>query len=46
MRRVFGDVDEATAGRALDSIRDALVSHETPKGVFLGGSAWLVSARS
>jgi SAM-dependent methyltransferase len=44
-RRCFTDVDEATVGRAIDSVRDALVSYETPSGVFLGSAAWLVSGR-
>jgi SAM-dependent methyltransferase len=45
VRRLFEGVDEATVGRAMDSVREALVSYETPSGVFLGSAAWLVSAR-
>jgi SAM-dependent methyltransferase len=45
VRTLFEDVDEATVRRAMDSVREALVSYETPSGVFLGSAAWLVSAR-
>jgi SAM-dependent methyltransferase len=45
VRRLFEDVDEATIGRTMDSLRAALVSYETPGGVVLGSAAWLVSAR-
>jgi ubiquinone/menaquinone biosynthesis C-methylase UbiE len=38
------DLDDATAARALDSLRDALVAHETPEGVLLDSRAWLITA--
>jgi SAM-dependent methyltransferase len=44
-RRLFADVDDETVGRAVDAVRDALVTHETSEGVVLGSAAWLVSAR-
>jgi SAM-dependent methyltransferase len=43
-RRLFTDVDEATVGRAIAAVRDALRAYETPDGVLLGSAAWLVSA--
>lgn len=44
-RRMLEGADEATAGRALDAVRNALVERETSDGVVLGSTAWVVSAR-
>ena len=44
-RRMLEGADEATAGRALDAVRNALAERETSDGVALGSSAWVVSAR-
>lgn len=38
-------VEPAVAERALDAVRDALRSYERPGGIWLGGAAWLVTAR-
>jgi SAM-dependent methyltransferase len=42
---VLSRVDEATALRAADALRDALREHETTDGVLLGGAAWVVTAK-
>lgn len=44
-RALLGGLDDATQRAALDDLRAALVAHETPDGVRLGASAWLVTAR-
>jgi SAM-dependent methyltransferase len=44
-RRLLEGADEATAGRALDAVRDALSERETSDGLVLGSTAWVVSAR-
>ncbi|MFP5320170.1 MAG: class I SAM-dependent methyltransferase [Acidimicrobiia bacterium] len=38
------DLDEPDRARALDSLREALARHESPDGVLVGASAWLVTA--
>lgn len=42
---VLDRVDEATALRAANALRDALREHETADGVLLGGAAWIATAR-
>jgi SAM-dependent methyltransferase len=39
------DLDEPTRRQALERLHDALATYETEKGVLLGSSAWLVTAR-
>ena len=39
------DLDEPTRRQALERLHDALAAYETEKGVLLGASAWLVTAR-
>jgi SAM-dependent methyltransferase len=39
------DLDENTRARALDDLYRVLAAHETPDGVLMAGSAWLVTAR-
>ena len=39
------DLDEPTRRQALDRLHNALAAYETDKGVLLGSSAWLVTAR-
>lgn len=39
------DLDEPTRRQALERLYDALAAYETEKGVLLGASAWLVTAR-
>ena len=39
------DLDEPTRRQALERLHDALAAYETEKGVLLGSSAWLVTAR-
>lgn len=38
-------LDETAAAGALDQLRALLAAHATDKGVLLGSSAWLVTAR-
>jgi SAM-dependent methyltransferase len=42
---LLGDLSPAAAAAAVEELRRALVEHETPDGVVLGGAAWLVTAR-
>jgi hypothetical protein len=39
------DLDEATRRQALERVHGALAAYETDRGVLLGASAWLVTAR-
>lgn len=39
------DLDEATRAATLDALRAMLASHDTPEGVLIASSAWLISAR-
>lgn len=39
------DLDEPTRRQALERLHDALAAYETERGVLLGSSAWLVTAR-
>jgi SAM-dependent methyltransferase len=41
---LLADLDEERRGEALDRLRDALERHQTPEGVLLSTSAWLVRA--
>jgi hypothetical protein len=43
-RTLLDQVDDATAHRALDAVRDALRRYEQPEGLSLAGAAWLVTA--
>jgi SAM-dependent methyltransferase len=43
-RAVFADAAPDAIARAIDAVRDALASYETPDGIRLGGAAWLVNA--
>ncbi|MDH2429462.1 class I SAM-dependent methyltransferase [Sphaerisporangium sp. TRM90804] len=45
IRTPLEEVDEPTAAKAVDAMRDALAAYETPQGVQLGSAAWLVRAR-
>ena len=38
------DLDEPTAHRALDNLKEALSRHATPEGILFGASSWLVTA--
>ncbi|HEX2038461.1 MAG TPA: methyltransferase domain-containing protein [Acidimicrobiales bacterium] len=42
---LFENVDDATAAKAWDAIREALLPYETPDGLVMHGAAWLVTAR-
>jgi SAM-dependent methyltransferase len=42
---IVGSMDEPTLARALDDLENAIRPFQTPDGVFLGSSAWLVTAR-
>lgn len=44
-RGLTAGLDPATRDAALDSLRRRLSTAETPDGVFLGGAAWLITAR-
>lgn len=44
-RGLTAALDEAGRQRALASLRETLATHETPKGVRIGGAAWRVTAR-
>ena len=39
------DLDEGQRATALDQLHAALAAHDTPDGVLLGTSAWLITAR-
>ena len=41
---LLNDLDEPTADRALDNLKEALTRRATPEGVLLGASSWLVTA--
>ena len=41
---LLNDLDEPTADRALDNLKEALSEHATPEGVLFGASSWLVTA--
>jgi len=45
LSRALAELDEHTAPRALDAVREALAVHATPTGLDLGAACWLVSAR-
>jgi SAM-dependent methyltransferase len=45
VQRLLGDVDDATADRALEAVGEALAARESSSGVCLGATVWLVSAR-
>ncbi|MEV4753537.1 methyltransferase domain-containing protein [Micromonospora sp. NPDC049559] len=44
VRHNLADVDEATRARVRDEVREALRAYESPDGVRLMGSIWLVTA--
>ena len=44
-RTVLAGMDEATRGRALQAVTDALAPYVTGEGVRIGTAAWLVTAR-
>jgi SAM-dependent methyltransferase len=44
-RGLLNDLDEATAARALDTLRETLAAHATADGVLFGSAAWLITAR-
>jgi SAM-dependent methyltransferase len=44
VRGLTADLDDATKAAALDRLRQTLADHETPDGVLLTGSAWLITA--
>ena len=41
---LLNDLDEPTAERALDDMKEALRRHATPEGILFGASSWLVTA--
>jgi SAM-dependent methyltransferase len=41
---LLNDLDEPTAHRALDNVKEVLSRHAAPEGVLLGASSWLVTA--
>ena len=41
---LLDDLDEPTADRALDNLKEALSRHATPEGILFGASSWLVTA--
>ncbi len=43
-RTVLAEMDEATRGRALEAVTDALAPYVTGEGVRIGTAAWLVTA--
>ncbi len=43
-RGLTADLDDAARTVALDRLHQTLVDHETPDGVLLAGSAWLITA--
>ena len=43
-RGLLNDLDEPTADRALDNLKEALSRRASPEGVLLGASSWLVTA--
>lgn len=45
VRGLLEDLDETTRAAALAALRASVHEHETPDGVLLGSSAWLVRAR-
>ena len=46
LARLLADVDADTRSRVRDAVRAALLPHDGPSGVVLGGAIWLVSARA
>jgi SAM-dependent methyltransferase len=44
VKGLLTDLDKESRRRALDGLEDLLRAHETPEGVLLGSSAWLVRA--
>jgi hypothetical protein len=45
-RELLEGVDETTATRATDAVRDALGPYAGPGGVLLGSASWLATART
>lgn len=43
---LLGEADDRTVERVWESVREALVPHARPDGVWLGSAAWLVTARA
>jgi SAM-dependent methyltransferase len=43
-RGLLNDLDEPTADRALNNVKEVLSRHAAPEGVLLGASSWLVTA--
>jgi hypothetical protein len=41
---LLNDLDEPTADRALNNLKEELDRHATPEGVLLRASSWLVTA--
>jgi SAM-dependent methyltransferase len=41
---LLNDLDEPTADRALDNLKEALSRRVTPEGILFGASSWLVTA--
>jgi len=45
VRGMLQDLDDATAARALEHLRDALVAHAGPDAVTFGSAVWIITAR-
>jgi SAM-dependent methyltransferase len=44
VRGMLQDLDDATAARALEHLRDALVAHAGPDAVTFGSAVWIITA--
>jgi len=44
-RSLLSGLDDATRGKALNALRDALQAHETADGVTFKSATWFISAR-
>jgi SAM-dependent methyltransferase len=42
---IIKDLDDASKAKALGQLKSMLSEHETPEGVLLGSSSWIVTAR-
>jgi SAM-dependent methyltransferase len=45
VRHALADADTAARAQVLDALQEALATHRTEGGVFLGAATWLVTAR-
>lgn len=45
-RRLLSDLDDDTAAKARDALRDAMRTHETSDGVLFKSATWFISARN